>query len=131
MATVGMRQRRVTTTRACAVCGRALQRPPSRFRGVPEPVCGPPFACQYELLRRRAEERGGRYVDHDGYVRIRVPADHPLAHRNGYALEHRVVLSEKLGRWLRSDETVVWIDGDRTNNAPGNLAVRMPRRRAS
>lgn len=122
------RERRRTTTRPCAVCGSSLRRRPSRFRGVLEPVCGPPMPCRAILLSRRAT---GRYVSHDGYVMIRVGPDHPLAEASGYAREHRVVLSQKLGRWMAPDETVVWLDGNRQNNAPENLVLRVPRQRAS
>ena len=37
--------------------------------------------------------------------------------------EHRIVAEKKLGRYLRSDEVVHHIDGNKTNNSPDNLIV--------
>lgn len=48
---------------------------------------------------------------------------HPLAHRSGIVYLHRHVASEKLGRWLRPDEHVHHLDGDKSNNTPDNLVV--------
>jgi hypothetical protein len=48
---------------------------------------------------------------------------HPLADVCGIVYYHRHVASEKIGRWVLRDEHVHHIDGDRTNNLPGNLEV--------
>ncbi len=65
----------------------------------------------------------GRSVASTGYVLIRVGVGHPLADVRGYAYEHRLVASVKLGRWVTRGEIVHHADGCKTNNAPDNLEV--------
>jgi hypothetical protein len=69
---------------------------------------------------RNSNWKGGR-KNHRGYVMVLVGKEHPLADRQGYAYEHRLVLSESLGRWLRPDEEVHHQDGNRENNTLSNL----------
>lgn len=74
-----------------------------------------------------------RVTTSSGYISTRIPKDHPYA-AAGHAenesphtvriLEHRLVMSEKLGRALRPDESVHHINGDRTDNRPENLELR-------
>lgn len=71
--------------------------------------------------------QGGRYVTAEGYVRVLVAKDDPVAcmrNNTGYVLEHRLVMARKLGRPLASTETVHHIDGDRAHNLPDNLQLR-------
>jgi hypothetical protein len=42
---------------------------------------------------------------------------------NGWALEHRVVMSDKIGRELLVDEHIHHIDGIKTNNSPDNMMI--------
>lgn len=72
---------------------------------------------------RNPNWRGGRSVASNGYVLIRVGVGHPLADVRGYAYEHRLVASEKLGRRVLPSEHVHHIDGDKTNNTENNLEV--------
>jgi hypothetical protein len=67
--------------------------------------------------------RGGRTIASTGYVLVRVGVGHPLADVRGYAYEHRLVASEKLGRDLLPGEIVHHIDGNKQNNDPANLEV--------
>lgn len=65
---------------------------------------------------------GGRMVDADGYVLLKVP-DHPNANNNGYVREHRLVMERELGRYLFPWEAVHHKDEDPSNNDPSNLEV--------
>lgn len=70
-----------------------------------------------------AHWKGGRHVDADGYVWVRAP-EHPRAKGFGYVKEHKIVMEQQIGRYLRDDESVHHIDGDRANNDPANLQLR-------
>lgn len=58
-----------------------------------------------------------------GYAYKRTPG-HPRGTKHGsYVAVHRLVMEEKLGRYLLPTEVVDHIDGDITNNSPDNLRV--------
>lgn len=66
--------------------------------------------------------KGGRTVSKlTGYVRVKRP-DHPRA-VNGYVLEHMVVMEDAIGRYLLPGETVHHRNGQRADNALGNLEL--------
>lgn len=65
----------------------------------------------------------GRSVDNDGYVSVRAPAGHPHARKDGHMFEHRLVMENKLGRYLAPEEVVDHIDGLHLHNDPSNLRV--------
>ena len=68
--------------------------------------------------------KGGRRVDSRGYIEINVGEDHPMASKGSrYVGEHRLVMAEKLGRMLTSDEIVHHIDENKQNNDPANLEI--------
>lgn len=105
---------------------------------VPDPQTGGtrlmlPEANLFQLARivkepimvevRRRPGQTGRVVASNGYVLIRVGVDHPLADVRGYAYEHRIVASQKIGRWVRPDEVVHHINEDKQDNRPENLKV--------
>lgn len=72
--------------------------------------------------------KGGIVFTPEGYVLEAVAADDPLAvmrNRMGYVLQHRLVLARQLNRPLTKNESVHHIDGDKQNNKPDNLQLRI------
>lgn len=67
--------------------------------------------------------RGGRVVEPRGYVLIRVGVGHPLADVRGYAYEHRLKTSNRLGRFVSPVEVVHHDDENTGNNSDSNLVL--------
>lgn len=68
---------------------------------------------------------GGRFVSVDGYVYILMP-NHPNALAKGYTgyvAEHRLVMSEHIGRPLSTHEIVHHKNGIRSDNRIENLEI--------
>ena len=72
--------------------------------------------------KRSRDVWDGNRLDSNGYVKILMP-DHSRANGNGYVQEHILVLEKVLGRPILPTEATHHIDGDRTNNTPGNLML--------
>jgi HNH endonuclease len=77
-----------------------------------------------------ASWKGGRIVNPDGYVTVKVePENHfySMAGRRGgrsyYVLEHRLIMAQKLRRPLLRNEHVHHINGVRDDNRPDNLEL--------
>jgi len=75
-------------------------------------------------LRKRekcANWKGGRKLANK-YIKIYQP-DHPFCDSAGYVLEHRLVMEQKLGRYLKPEESVHHINGKKDDNRIENLML--------
>lgn len=63
---------------------------------------------------------GQKYSDR-GYVLVYAP-DHPYA-RKGYVFEHRLIMEQVIGRYLRPEERVHHLNGIKDDNRPENLKL--------
>ena len=66
--------------------------------------------------------KGGRRINEQGYIEIWNP-DHANAMKKGYILEHRMVMSDYLGRTLLNNEDVHHINGNKSDNWIENLEI--------
>ena len=69
---------------------------------------------------------GGQSMTTDGYIRVWLNPSSPffpMVTKQGFVLEHRLVMAQSLGRCLFADEVPHHIDGDRTNNVRSNLQL--------
>lgn len=67
--------------------------------------------------------KGGKFSLTTGYVKVKVGKDHPMTDSNGYTMQHRLVMSQILGRTLVEGEHVHHKNGDRSDNRPENLEL--------
>lgn len=56
-------------------------------------------------------------------MHVKVGREHWASQGNGWALQHRVVMGDLLGRPLLASEDVHHINGDRADNRIGNLEL--------
>lgn len=115
------------------------QRAIAADEGVSQPTIGRVLRAagvsRYERTargERHGNWKGGRAAVGDGYVMVMVGPDDPIGgpmrNRQGYVLEHRLVMARALGRPLTSIETVHHIDDkDRMDNRLENLQLRLGR----
>jgi len=73
--------------------------------------------------KSRPDVGDGRYTTKRGYVLIRKP-DHPIAKTmKGYVVEHRLVMEQHIGRYLKKWEHVHHINGIKDDNRIENLLL--------
>lgn len=65
---------------------------------------------------------GGRKKHSGGYVLVYAP-DHPCKDRNGFVLEHRLVMEKSIGRVLTDKDIVHHINGNKQDNRLCNLQL--------
>ena len=71
---------------------------------------------------RNGNWRGGRRKSSYGYIMICSP-DHPYKNKRGEVFEHRLVMEQHIGRYLKPYEVVHHINGIRDDNRLENLEL--------
>ena len=88
--------------------------------------CSPSCASKASMTGRCGESnsnwKGGLTLHTKGYVYEYAPG-HPNSDKRGYILQHRLVVSEAIGRPLREDEIVDHADEDKQHNQVHNLHI--------
>jgi len=96
-------------TRSCKTCGVNFKCFPSNKKTY----CS--FICVPKLGKLNPHWRGGRIKKQTGYTMIHKP-DHPFSDKDGYVLEHRIVMEKFLNRLLLSKEVVHHINNIGNDN---------------
>lgn len=68
------------------------------------------------------KKRSGKWKTAKGYIMVYV-SDHPFRNSSDAVYEHRLVMEEKIGRYLESHEVVHHLNGDKTDNRIENLEL--------
>jgi len=73
-------------------------------------------------LSKHPHWKGGKSITGSGHILIKRP-DHPFPDRQGYVLEHRLVMEKHLGRYLKRSEVVHHINDNPSDNRLSNLML--------
>lgn len=112
---------------ACEICGKERWVFLYKGKGI-SPRCKP---CSDKIHGRRLSAMphkrhikvGNRVKCNDGYIKVRLAPDDPYISmtNNGYVLEHRLVMAQRLGRTLKTGELIHHLNGIRDDNRSENL----------
>ena len=100
----------------CPVCGEDIIKPTGEGNRL--------TACSQSCAETTKEKKVYKpFIVVNGYKYIYKP-NHPNAINGGrYVAEHRLVLEDKIGRFLTNDEVAHHKNGDKQDNRPENLEL--------
>ena len=105
-------------TMECMECGKNFDQSPRKDR--PKRFCDKTCANRYTARNRKSTKY--RRLTTRGYIEVWKP-DHPMAQKSGYLMEHRLAMSEHLGRMLDQSEVVHHKNEIKTDNRIENLEL--------
>jgi len=107
----------------CEVCKKEFKVKPSQFERLKccSKKCFGLRRSKIFLGKNAPNWKNGTELHSKGWKWIYCP-NHPNAHRNKIA-EHRLIMEQKIGRILTSDEMVHHINGNKLDNRVENLEL--------
>lgn len=66
--------------------------------------------------------KGGKFKTRSGYIMV-LKKSHPYANANGYVAEHRLIMEEKIGRFMKHNEHIHHLNENRNDNRIENLEL--------
>lgn len=81
--------------------------------------------CSYDCANKGKQLKGpgARRKRYDGYIAVYYPSHPDVAPGSRFIMEHRLVMEQKIGRRLKTNEHVHHINGIRDDNRPENLEI--------
>lgn len=123
---LGVRERKKCTERTIEKISKSLTGRISPRKGI---------SMSEEQRRKISESHKGLYISRtkfgghkkkrsDGYIGVYVP-NHPMASKDGYVMEHILVMEEHIGRYIAEDEVVHHKNHIRDDNRIENLELML------
>lgn len=100
-------------------------------KGKPSPLKGTHLSCETKekisnankgKIKKKTTYGGHSKQRRDGYIAIYVP-DHPYSSKEGYVMEHILVMENAIKRYITKDEVVHHINHIRSDNRLENLQL--------
>lgn len=104
----------------CKNCGKEFETYKSPSRATPK-FCSLKCIGEAQKGENNPAYNGGKYIS-NGYYILFMP-NHPYRDSKNMVLEHRFIMECKIGRYLKKEEVVHHIDGNKLNNLPENLQL--------
>ena len=107
----------------CLICGKEFQRTPyhKRVRG------GAKFCSKKCMNISKIGKKSWNYVGFKktkrGYIYKRCMKDHPNISKDGYIMEHRLVVEENIGRYVKKGEQIHHVNEKKDDNRIENLML--------
>jgi hypothetical protein len=116
------RHQKKYTECVCEECGKIFKKRTAAFKVTKKHYCSPECANKRFLNPKNNPRWNNGKRTYNGYYSL-LRKEHPFADHAGYVYEHRLVMENYLGRYLKPEEQVHHINGDKTDNQIENLMV--------